>query len=122
MSRLAATLALICLPMMASAQEMVVAEGTGAVVRGLDKVSGVIEDIVLVPGGSALFGRLTITLTECRYPVADPSSDAFGFLTIHDAMAPGSPAFQGWMIASSPAINAFDHARFDVWLLRCTTS
>jgi len=25
------------------------------------------------------------------------------------------------MIASSPALNALDHPRYDVWVMRCTT-
>jgi hypothetical protein len=32
-----------------------------------------------------------------------------------------TPVFSGWMIASSPALNAMDHPRYDVWLLRCQT-
>ncbi|MEC8294787.1 MAG: DUF2155 domain-containing protein, partial [Pseudomonadota bacterium] len=29
--------------------------------------------------------------------------------------------FRGWMMASAPALNALDHARYDVWPLRCNT-
>ncbi|MEZ5716636.1 MAG: DUF2155 domain-containing protein [Paracoccaceae bacterium] len=31
------------------------------------------------------------------------------------------PIFTGWMVASSPALNAMDHRRYDVWVLRCIT-
>ena len=31
-------------------------------------------------------------------------------------------AFSGWMVASSPALNALDHSRYDIWVLRCMTS
>lgn len=106
-----------------TAQSEAVARAPGAELRLLDKVAGDVEDIALAAGASYASGRLTITLTECRYPVDDPASDAFAYLTIHDSLLPGTiPVFQGWMIASSPALNALDHARFDVWLLRCTTS
>ncbi|MEO0381372.1 MAG: DUF2155 domain-containing protein, partial [Pseudomonadota bacterium] len=27
-----------------------------------------------------------------------------------------------WMIASAPALSAMEHARYDVWVMRCTTS
>jgi hypothetical protein len=27
--------------------------------------------------------------------------------------------FEGWLIASAPALNAMDHPRYDVWALRC---
>ena len=29
--------------------------------------------------------------------------------------------FSGWMLASSPALNALEHPRYDVWVLRCIT-
>ncbi|MGB0800115.1 MAG: DUF2155 domain-containing protein, partial [Planktomarina sp.] len=28
----------------------------------------------------------------------------------------------GWMVASSPALNALEHPRYDIWVLRCKTS
>jgi hypothetical protein len=106
-----------------AAQSEAVAAAPGAELRLLDKVANEVEDISLDAGASYSSGRLTITLTECRYPVDDPASDAFAFLTIHDSLLPGTvPVFQGWMIASSPALSALDHARYDVWVLRCTTS
>lgn len=114
--------ALSAVPHLALAQADEVAPAAGAVLRGLDKVAGTVEDITLQAGTSAVFGRLTITLTECRYPLDDPTSDAFAYLSIRDSLVPDAPVFEGWMIASSPALNALDHARFDVWVLRCTMS
>lgn len=96
-------------------------EAPGAVLRGLDKVAGAARDIPLGIGESANFGRLTITLTECRYPAGDPAADGFAHLVIHDSLR-ADVVFRGWMIASSPALNALDHPRFDVWLIRCTSS
>jgi|SRR6056297_1387278 len=95
--------------------------GTGAVLRGLEKVSGDVENITLKNGGTAEFGRLRIALGECRYPSGDPAADAFAFLTITPQDAEG-PVFAGWMIASSPALNALEHPRYDVWVLRCQTA
>ncbi len=92
----------------------------GAVLRGLDKVAGRAQDIALGPGESANFGRLTITLTECRQPAGDAGADAFAHLVIHDSLRERE-VFRGWMIASSPALNALDHPRFDVWLIRCSS-
>ncbi|KDB05514.1 hypothetical protein U879_00860 [Defluviimonas sp. 20V17] len=89
--------------------------------RWLDKVSGQTVDVSLKDGQSKTEGRLTIKLTQCRYPVEDPSSNAFAYLIIHDSLVK-KPIFQGWMIASSPALDPLDSPRYDVWLLRCTTS
>ena len=30
--------------------------------------------------------------------------------------------FTGWMFADSPALNAIDHAVYDIWLLDCKQS
>lgn len=87
-------------------------------VRALDKMLGRPTDIDLGMGETVLFGRLAIRAVECRYPVEDPSSDAFAHLEIlTDA---GDTIFDGWMVASSPALVALEHPRYDVWVLRCS--
>ncbi len=97
------------------------ATGQGGVVRVLDKINGSVTDLELGNGETGALGSLSITLSECRYPAANPAGDAYELLTIHyrDAV---DPLFRGWMIASAPALNAMDHPRYDVWALRCMTS
>lgn len=92
-----------------------------AVLRGLDKISGAVTDLTVAVGDRAEFGRLDILVEACRVPEADPAGDAFAFLTIH-VEGLDRPAFEGWMIASSPALSALDHPRYDVWVMRCTSS
>lgn len=95
--------------------------GAGAVLRALDKVSGATTDIELTSGENAQVFALDVGLTECRFPAGNPSGDAFAYLVIREP-AKGGDVFSGWMIASSPALSALDHARYDVWVLRCITS
>lgn len=95
-----------------------IARGEGALLRGLDKVSGQSTDLALAVGDSTTFGRLEVRLGECRYPAADPESDAFAQLTITDSRS-RTALFTGWMIASSPALSALDDARYDVWVVSC---
>lgn len=102
----------------AIAQEVAVAPA--AMLRGLDKVSGDLTEIEIAQGQTLPFARLQVTMSECRYPADDPSSNAFAHLTITDTTT-GAVAFDGWMIASSPALSALDHQRYDVWLIRCIT-
>ena len=93
----------------------------GAVLRGLAKVSGDIQDFPLRAGSSFELGALNVALSECRYPLDNPMGDAFAYITIsEDPLQP--PAFMGWMVASSPALNPLDHRRYDVWVLRCAMS
>jgi hypothetical protein len=118
MTRLAFLLAVLALP--AFGQTTTIAQAPGGVVRWLDKVSGDLADIDLARGQSVVKGRLTIQLDECRYPYADPASNAYAHLTVIDSLS-DAPVFSGWMIASSPALSAMDHPRYDVWILRCDT-
>ena len=100
----------------AAAQQM--ARADGALLRGLDKVSGRTTDIPLQIGEAKRYGRLEVRLGECRFPAGDPSSDAFAQLTITD-QSQNVTLFSGWMIASSPALSALDDARYDVWVISC---
>ncbi len=61
-------------------------------------------------------------LGECRHPEDNATGEGYAYLTIYDGPDAEGPVFQGWMVASSPALNALDHARYDVWVLRCKTS
>lgn len=110
-------LALLASPV--QAQQMTSAPG--GVVRVLDRLSGTLTDVDLSRGEAQTNGRLTVRLDECRYPVDNPASDAEAHLTIHVTPAT-DPLFSGWMVASSPALSALDHPRYDVWVLRCDTS
>lgn len=112
-------LALAMLPAgMALAEEVSI--GTGAVMRVLDKLTGEALDVDLNNGEAAPMGRLQLELAECRYPVGDPVGNAYAFVTVRDV--DGVPVFSGWMMAASPALSALDHARYDVWVMRCKTS
>ncbi|EPX85607.1 DUF2155 domain-containing protein [Salipiger mucosus] len=111
----------ICLAGAGAVAQVATSQGNGAVLRGLDKLTGKATDLEIRDGEMASFGSVEVTVHECRYPQGDPAGDAFAFLTVREADEE-EPAFRGWMIASSPALNAMEHQRYDVWVLRCTTS
>ena len=96
-------------------------KASGVVLKGLDKVSGEVSDLDLAVGDTVRVGRIEVTLGECRFPEDNPTGEGYAWLTIRD---PGRDTvlFEGWMIASSPALNALDHPRYDVWVMRCTTA
>jgi len=93
-------------------------QGTIVALRALDKMLGQPTDIELSMGQTVVFGRVAIRVLECRYPVADPAGDAFAYIEVLDLE--GNALFEGWMIASSPALNALEHSRYDVWVLGCS--
>ena len=92
----------------------------GAVLRGLDRINGVYSDFELGPGETFTFERLSVELLECRYPEGQKTTEAFANLRIRD-LREDLATFEGWMFASSPALSALDHPRYDVWVLRCKT-
>ena len=102
-----------------AAQE--VASASGGVLRALDKTSGQTTEIEIRSGESTRLGNLQIVLAECRYPAGNPSGNAYAALEIYEKGKEGV-VFSGWMIASAPALSAMEHARYDVWVMRCTTS
>ncbi len=106
----------------AQAQQAVrTGNGGGAVLRTLDKTSGEVIDVEMSVGQTMAYGTLQVSLRECRYPATNPTGDAFALLQIVDAREV-KELFAGWMVASSPALNALEHRRYDVWVLRCTTA
>jgi len=108
-------------PTSAQSQPEVSVADRGAELRGLDRVSGALTEIEIANGETVAYGGLEITLSECRYPTESPASDAFAHLMIREK-GQAQALFDGWMIASSPALMALDHPRYDVWLIRCKTS
>ncbi len=94
-----------------------VSDAPGAVLRGLDKQSGQTTDLTIRNGESAAFGTLSVAVSACRHPSGNAAADAYAHVTITDAT--GATLFSGWMVASSPALSAMDHPRYDVWVDRC---
>lgn len=118
-ARVLAAVGLILAFSPAVAQQALTAPG-GVLLRAMDKVSGEVVDFDLTPGQTKQLGRIQVALGECRYPAGNPNGDAYAYLVIRNA-GDQTPSFTGWMIASSPALDALDHPRYDVWVLRCIT-
>ena len=114
-------LALICiLPFSAHAEMQ---DKTGAVLRGLDKVSAQIQTFELPLDQTVRFGKnLFIRVRACRKsePIDTPESAAFIEVWEKNIETDESDwVFSGWMYASSPAVSAMDHQVYDVWVVDC---
>lgn len=90
--------------------------------RALDKVSGRVTELEAQVGAEVTYERLTILVDDCRVAPADQPDDAYAFLKIRDEKQAGMVVFSGWMFASSPALSAMDHQRYDLWVISCATS
>lgn len=98
-----------------------VANAPGGVLRALDKISGKSHDISVSVAQPVELGALRIVMKECRYPSGNPAGNAYANIEISETGKSGT-VFSGWMIASSPALSSMEHPRYDVWVIRCTTS
>lgn len=124
MKVLALTLALLAMPVAAQEADPSqpdrpeFTDSDGAQLRFLDKLTSETGDVTISRGQSAKFGRLIVRLDSCRYPTTNPASDAEAHLTVVEETT-DTELFSGWMLASSPALSALDHPRYDVWVLSC---
>lgn len=100
--------------------EMAISTDIGAQMRGLDRINGETTDFEVPMDGGFQYQRLKITLKDCRYPEGQKNTEAYAYLEITDVYSE-KLAFEGWMFASSPALSALDHPRYDVWVVRCKT-
>lgn len=112
--------ALIVLWALPVSAQQAVTEATGAQLRGVDRINGDMFEVMVPTGQTARIEGINVRLNSCRYPVGNPSGNAYASLDIWDQS--GNKLFVGWMIASSPALSAMDHPRYDIWVMRCTTS
>jgi len=91
------------------------------VLRALDKITARITEIELKLGEEVRFGTLAISAKYCRTRPPIETPETFAYLEIDDLKRSGDVerVFEGWMVASSPALNALEHAVYDVWVINC---
>ena len=95
------------------------AHGAAARLRALDTIVGTVSELSVTVGETAQFGRLTITVSECRYLPENPSTHSYAFVTVSES-PDQTQVFSAWMIAAAPALSAMEHPRYDIWLIRCS--
>lgn len=88
---------------------------------GLDKITGRITRFDVYIDETVLFGALEITPRACYTRPTTESQRTSAFLEVDQRSLTGvsKRIFSGWMFADSPALNAVDHAIYDVWLVDC---
>ena len=92
-----------------------------AVLQGLDKVTAQVSTFEVAIDQPIDFGALRIRVRHCDKTPPEEKPEAAAFVEI-DELRPGQDQkvlFTGWMFASSPGLNAVEHAVYDVWVLDC---
>lgn len=94
------------------------------VLRALDKITARITEIELEIGQEHSFGTLILKARYCRSRPPIETPETFAYLEIDDLTRQGEREriFEGWMMASSPALNPLEHPVYDVWVISCRIS
>ncbi|MEM8798689.1 MAG: DUF2155 domain-containing protein [Pseudomonadota bacterium] len=101
------------------------AEGRVAQLRALDKLTARVETLDVRAGEPLSFGTLTILMRTCKssLPVERPETAAYVDVVDYKTSTRETvPLFSGWMLASTPGVNALEHPVYDVWVISCNTS
>ena len=95
-----------------------------AMFTGLDKITGRITSFDVYVDETVQFGALQITPRACytRPPTETQRTSVFVEVDQVSLQQTVRRIFTGWMFADSPALNAIDHAVYDIWLLECKRS
>lgn len=95
-----------------------------AAFSGLDKITGRITKFDVYIDETVQFGALQITPRVCYTRPPTETQRTSVFIEVDQVSLNGqiSRIFTGWMFADSPALNAIDHAVYDIWLEDCRQS
>jgi|GEM_PF-3447049 len=85
----------------------------------LDKVTGRVLQKALTLDKPIQFGTLIIEVKRCWHDSSSIHPETKTFLIIQNKSFDGklTPAFKGWMFASTPSIATLEHPVYDVWVI-----
>ncbi|MDA8846978.1 DUF2155 domain-containing protein [Candidatus Pelagibacter sp.] len=97
-------------------------EGRFVEIKILDKVSSKTDLLKLEIGKEFRFKGLLIKSLKCKNSEFDDNPEITAYIQVKDMTNKDNNEvfiFNGWTFSSSPAVNPFDHAVYDIWLTRC---
>ena len=97
-------------------------EGRFVEIKVLDKVSSKTDLLKLEIGRELKFKGLLIKSLKCKNSEFDDNPEITAYIQVKDVTNKDNNEvfiFNGWTFSSSPAVNPFDHAVYDIWLTRC---
>ena len=92
-----------------------------ALLQAMDKITGRVSEIEVPVNGEVKFGSFSIVVRSCQTTPPEETPENYAFVDVADTAKDGKlfNIFKGWMMSSSPALNAVEHPIYDVWLLKC---
>ena len=97
-------------------------EGDFIDLKILDKVSSKDEIIKIKIGSSVNHKNLNIKVIKCKNSKFDDDPEIITYLQVKDINEESKDKvfiFNGWMFASGPSLNPFDHPVYDLWVIKC---
>ncbi|MEQ8745175.1 DUF2155 domain-containing protein [Pyruvatibacter sp.] len=97
-------------------------------IMGLNKITARTHPMTVKIDESLRFGTLGIIVRACEKARPEDPPKTIGFFEIREypvneeLTEEPEPIFSGWMLASSPGLNALEHPVYDVWLKDCSIS
>ncbi|WP_043948838.1 DUF2155 domain-containing protein [Candidatus Phaeomarinobacter ectocarpi] len=95
---------------------------------GLNKITARTHPMRVKLDTPLRFGTLGIVVRACEKARPEDPPKTIAFLEVREypvneeITTEPEPIFSGWMLASSPGLNALEHPVYDVWLTDCTIS
>lgn len=89
--------------------------------QAMDKITGRVSVIDVPVNGEVIFESFSINVRACKTRPPEEAPENFAFVDVVDQLNEKSSVnvFKGWMLSSSPALNAVEHPIYDVWLIKC---
>ena len=97
-------------------------EGSYTIIKILDKISSKNDRIKLQNNNEIIFKDLSIKSMKCSNSEFDDNPEIKAYIQVKDLTNQNKDnvfIFNGWIFSSSPSINPFDHAVYDIWLIGC---
>ncbi len=111
---------LICLSITSQAMAAEISTNA-ALMQAMDKVTGRVNKITIPVNSKISFGDFSLVLRSCKKRPAEETPENFAFIDVTDKSFGTDEynIFRGWIVSSTPGINAIEHPIYDVWLLEC---
>jgi len=99
-----------------------------AILQAVDKVTAETMRFEAKVGEPVRFKGLVVTVNTCETTASDEDApDSIAHLSVLSqpegvTTALARDAYRGWMFANAPAVHAFQHPVYDLWLIACKAS
>ena len=93
-----------------------------AILIGLDKITAKSSELVVNLNENKKFGPLEIKVLKCGKVKINNKTDSVAYMQVKDLTKNDNEQvfiFNGWTFASDPSLTPFDHAIYDLQLIKC---